>query len=146
VPFTVRVSSEPGAVEAEWRYADARFADLARLRGMRRTHRYVLRLDAATNTVRVREYWAAYDWSVGRGGGDFAWTGGAGITFFEVRHERVLGVQLGPDDPGKGRASYAYTFDLETMRGPLQRTVLAAGWRWRPLPWDAPRALRWLTG
>jgi len=146
VPFTVRPSNEPGAVEAEWRYADARFVDLARLRGMRRTHRFVIRLDPATATARVREYWAAYDWSAGTGGGELAWHGGTGITFFEVRHERVLGVQSGPDDPGKGVASYAYGFDLDTMRGPLKRAVLDAGWRWRPLAWDAPRPLRWLTG
>jgi len=146
VPFTVRPSDEPGAVEAEWRYADARFVDLARMRGLRRTHRFVVRLDPDSRTARVREYWAAYDWSVGRGGGDLAWQGGTGITFFEVRHERVLGVQVGPDGPGKGVASYAYTFDLETMRRPLKQTVLDAGWRWRPLAWDAPRPLRWLTG
>ncbi len=145
VPFSVTPGPGEGEVQATWRWADARWIDLARARGVRRTHRFVLALDEATHVARVREYWSAWDWSAGRGGGDLAWHAARGVTFFQVEHERVLGAQL--DDRGlpTGELSKAWTFELDEMREPLRRTVLAAGWTWRPVAWQAPRWLRWLT-
>ena len=62
-----------------------------------------------------------------------------------MEHERVLGAQL--DDRGlpTGRAANAWTLDFDEMREPLRRTVLDAGWTWRPVACQGPRWLRWLT-
>lgn len=145
VPFSVTPGPGDGEVQATWRWADARWIDLARARGVRRTHRFVVALDEASHVARVREYWSAWDWSAGRGGADVAWHAARGVTFFQVQHERVLGAQL--DDRGlpTGELSNAWTFDLDEMREPLRRAVLAAGWTWRPVAWQSPRWLRWLT-
>jgi hypothetical protein len=145
VPFAVTPGPADGEVQATWRWADARWIDLARARGVRRTHRFVLALDEPARVVRVREYWSAWDWSAGRGGAGVAWRAARGVTFFQVEHERVLGAQL--DDRGlpTGALSTAWTFDLDEMREPLRRTVMDAGWTWRPVAWQGPRWLRWLT-
>jgi hypothetical protein len=54
-------------------------------------------------------------------------------------------VQL--DEAGKptGELSKAYTFDLQALKAPIIDVVTRGGWRWQPLAWDAPVAMRWLT-
>lgn len=146
VPFSVTPGPGDGEVQATWRWADARWMDLARARGVRRTHRFVLAFDEAAHVVRVREYWSAWDWSAGRGGADVQWQAARGVTFFQVEHETVLGAQLDERGLPTGALATSWSFDLDEMREPLRATVLGAGWTWRPVAWDAPRALRWLTG
>ena len=144
-PFTAS-EHEDGKVIVTWRFADAKWIDLARAHGMRRTHRIVLELDDATKTVYPTDQFALMDWSAGAGGGSIRWATGTGITFFQVDHQRVFGLQL--DERGRltPRLSYRYSFDLQEMKAPLIAAVTSAGWRWRPTLWQGPSALRWLTG
>lgn len=58
----------------------------------------------------------------------------------------MFGLQIGKDGTITPNLSYSYTFDLQEMKAPLIQAVTAAGWRWRPVIWQAPAALRWMTG
>jgi hypothetical protein len=143
----VQVTAAPGGrrLRIDWRYADAKWMDHARAHGMRRSHRLDLDLEEASHTARVIEYWGAMDWSAGRGGGQIKWQAARGIRFFEYAHERVFGLQFGPDGRPSGALGYAYTFDLRELKQPFIRAVTDAGWTWQPLMVDVPKALRWLT-
>jgi hypothetical protein len=144
VPFHVERSGDDTLI-ATWRYADAKWMDHARLHGMQRTHRIRLQLDEANRIVRATDSFAAYDWSAGGSGAQLKWQTGLGITFYQYEHQRVFGLQL--DDRGqfKPALSYAYTFDLQEMKSPLIEAVTRAGWTWRPVAWQGPAWLRWLT-
>jgi hypothetical protein len=143
VPFAVEAGR--GSIVASWRFADARWIDLARAHGTRRTHRILMELDARAHTVRPVEQWTSLDASAGRGGASLRWVSGTGITFFQHEHQRVFGLQV--DERGRfvPRLSYAYTFDLEEMKAPLVEAVRKAGWHWRPTMWRGPAWLHWLT-
>jgi hypothetical protein len=119
--------------------------DQARAHGMRRTHRLDLDLGEASRTARVTEYRGTMDWSAGRGGGQIKWHAARGIRFFEYAHERVFGLQFGPDGRPSGALGYVYTFNVQELKQPFIRAVTDAGWTWQPLMVDAPKALRWLT-
>lgn len=134
-----------GSIEVNWRYADARWFDLMRVHRLKRVHRLVLQPDEDSGTVRVREYWSAFDASAGLEGATLRWKAATGIQFFAIEHQRVLGAQLGSDGRPTGELSKAYTFNLQELKQPIIDTVTQAGWRWQPVTWNAPRALRWLT-
>jgi hypothetical protein len=68
VPFQIERGTKPNELFATWRYADAKWVDLARARGMKRTLRIRMVLDEASGTVRATDYAASFDWSAGRGG------------------------------------------------------------------------------
>lgn len=144
VPTTVTAQPD-GTVEINWRYADARWFDLMRVHQMKRTNRLVLHFDERSHTVRVREYWSAFDASAGAGGLRLDWKAASGIQFFAYEHTRVFGAQLGPDGRPTGELSKAYTFNLQALKGPFIDVVTRSGWRWQPLTWNAPASLRWLT-
>ena len=143
-PFTAS-EREDGKIVVTWRFADAKWVDLARAHGMRNTHRIILELDEATKTVYPTEQFTRMDWSAGAGGGSFRWATGMGITFFQVEHQRVFGLQI--DERGRltPKLSYSYTFNLQEMKAPLIAAVTNAGWQWRPTVWQGPSWLRWLT-
>ena len=143
IPFQIEPGRE-GELNAIWRYADAKWVDLARAHGFRRIHRIRLSLDEAHRKIRATDYQSAYDWSIGRGGGSFEWKAEMGIVFFQYEHQRVYGLQL--DDHGRPRPklSYSYTFDLQEMKSPLIDAITGAGWHWQPVAWQAPARLRWL--
>lgn len=145
LPFRIERGPQPNEFFAEWRYADAKWLDLARVRGMKRTFRIRLQLDETNRAVRATDYAASYDWSAGQGGVALEWKASLGIVFFQYEHQRVLGVQL--DDQGrfKPQLGYAYTFNVKEMKSPLVETVTRAGWTWRPTIWQGPKWLRWLT-
>lgn len=145
VPFHIERGATANEWFATWRYADARWVDLARARGMKRTHRIRLMLDEARGTVRATDYFAGYDWSAGRGGANLEWKAGLGIVFFQTEHQRVFGLQLDEQGRFKPELSYAYTFNLQEMKSPLIEAVTRAGWNWRPTIWQGPAWLRWLT-
>lgn len=134
-----------GGIEIDWRYADARWFDLMNVHQMRRTHRLVLSFDEAARIVRVREYWSEFDGSAGRDGLQLNWKMQTGIQFFAYNHQRVLGVQLGPDGKPTGELSKAYTFDLQALKRPIIEAVTGSGWKWQPVAWNAPSWLRWAT-
>ena len=145
VPFQIERGPHPNEFFATWRYADAKWVDLARARGMQRTHRIRMTLDEKSGTVRATDYIASFDWSAGRGGASVEWKTGLGIVFFQYEHQRVLGLQLDQQDRFKPELSYAYTFNLQEMKSPLIEAVTGAGWIWRPTIWQGPTWLRWLT-
>ncbi len=145
VPFRIEPGPQSNEFFATWRYADAKWVDLARARGMRRTHRIRLTFDEASSTVRATDYLASYDWSAGRSGANLEWKAGLGIVFFQSEHQRVFGLQLDEQGRFKPELSYAYTFNLQEMKSPLVEAVTRAGWNWRPTVWQGPPWLRWLT-
>lgn len=145
VPFQIEHGTQPNEFFATWRHADAKWIDLHRARGMKRTLRIRMVLDEATRTVRATDYVASFDWSAGRGGANLEWKTGFGIVFFQYEHQRVFGLQLDEQGRFKPELSYAYTFNLQEMKSPLIEAVTRAGWNWRPTVWQGPTWLRWLT-
>ena len=144
-PFTV-ANAGNGRMTVTWRFADAKWIDLARAHGMRRTHRIVLDFDERTRTVYPTDEQSRLDWSAGANGGALQWARSTGTVFLQVQHERVFGLQLAARGRFVPKLSYAYTFDVQEMKAPLIAAVTGAGWRWRPTLWRGPRALAWLTG
>lgn len=146
LPFSVTRGAEPGVLLAEWRHGDAVWADTARARGLRRTFRIRLSLDERRRVVRASDYAAAFDWSAGRGGADLEWKFIAGLVFFQQQRDITGGVRL----DGEGRADQLIhtvdRLDLGQMKGALSAVVMLSGWSWRPVAWQAPVWLRWLTG
>lgn len=145
VPFQIERGAHPNELFATWRYGDAKWVDLARARGLRRSFRIRLVLDEKAATVRATDYVASVDWSVGRGGADLEWKAGIGLVLFQREHQRVFGLQLDEHGRFKPALSYAYTFNLQEMKSPLMEAVSHAGWNWRPTVWQGPTWLRWLT-
>ena len=141
VPFSVRAGEEPGSLVAEWRYADARWFDLARAHAMHKAIRYVMRLDEESRSVRVLEYRAEFSASAGAGGAGLRYSMSRGVTFFETQSETVLGVQV-KNGALAPELSYRWRFDVEEIRGPLAKIVNEAGWAWKPLMLD----VKWLAG
>ncbi len=141
VPFSVQPGARPDELIAEWRYADRRWMDHARVHHMRKVFRYVLRLDEAAHTVRVFEFRAESKASAGTGGARLNFHMSRGITFFEVSREAVFGLQF---KDGRLTTDLAYTwrFDVDEIRAPLRDAANQSGWRWKQLMLDAP----WLTG
>ncbi|MEO6005232.1 MAG: hypothetical protein ABIZ04_09570 [Opitutus sp.] len=145
VPFRIERGERPNEYFATWRYADAKWIDLARAHGLRRTFRIRLALDPKGETVRATDYVAGYDWSAGAPGARIAWQATLGLMFFQVEQGQVFGLQL--DDRGNFQPalSYSYKFDLNEMKSPLIAATTRAGWKWRPTVWQGPVWLRWLT-
>jgi len=132
VPFTITQGDSPDELIADWRYADAKWIDLARAHGMRKTFRIRMRLDEAARTVRAMDYRAEFDWSVGKQCASIDWRAGKGVVFFQKEQQTVFGLQL--DDQGRLKpvVSYTYKFDVHEMKAPLITTVTRCGWTWRP--------------
>ena len=145
VPFQIERGSQPNEFFATWRYADAKWIDLARARGMKRTLRVRMVMDETSHKVRATDYVASYDWSAGRGGAKLEWKAGMGLVLFQREHQRVFGLQLDEQGRFKPELSYAYTLNLDEMKSPLMEAVAHAGWDWRPTVWQGPTWLRWLT-
>ena len=142
----IKVTTRPdGRLEINWNYADSRWMDLMRLHQMKRTHKLVLEFEESSRTVRVREYWNAFDASAGAGQLKGEWKQQTGIQFFAIEHKRVFGAQLDSTGKPTGELSRAYTFDLQALKRPIIEKVTGAGWTWQPVTWNAPVPLRWLT-
>lgn len=144
-PFTIAPGRAPGEFVADWRYADAKWADLAGVHGMKRTFRIRLTLDEKTHTVRATDYTGSLDWSAGRSGAGIEWKAAVGIVFFQAETQKVYGLRL--DDCGRFTTdtSYSYRFNLSEMKSPIITAVTHSGWKWRPTLWQGPAWLRWLT-
>lgn len=145
VPFTIAADPDDTTrLVATWKYADAKWVDLARARGLRRTYRMILALDEATHTVRPIDQTSSYDWSAGVGGADLRWETQRGIIFFQQDRGRVFGLQLDAQGRFTPALSYTYRFDVREIKSPLIQAVTHAGWRWRPTLLHGPRWLGWL--
>ena len=145
-PITISPGRADDEVVVDWKYADAKWVDHARARGMRQSHRLILELDESTRTVRGREFHTESGWDAGLGGASIQWKASWEIVFYQYRHERVFGLQIGPDGRLQPALSYAYTFNLHEMKDPVIAVVTAAGWRWRQVFFFAPPWLKWLHG
>ena len=145
VPFKIEDGKTAQELIANWRYADAKWIDHARVHGMRRLHRIVLALDEQSKKVRATDYQTAYDWSAGGAGARLNWQFQTGVVLFQYEHQRVFGLQLDSQGGFRPALSYAYTFNLQEMKEPLKQAVVQSGWTWQPVAWLAPSWLRWLT-
>ncbi len=145
VPFRIERGERENEFFATWRYADAKWVDMARAHGLRRTFRIRLMLDGPASAVRATDYFAEYDWSAGRGGAQIQWKAATGIVFFQTEQRRVFGLQLDEHGRFKPELSYSYKFNLSEMKSPLMEAVTQGGWTWRPTAWQGPTWLRWLT-
>lgn len=146
VPFSVQPSPDDSSVLiGTWRYADAKWIDLARAHGMKRTYRILMKLDEANNTVRPTEQTGALDWSAGAKGGSMQWATQRGIIFFQYETVRVFGLQFDSQNKLTPNLSYKYTFNLQEMKAPLIEAVTKSGWKWRPTMLHGPRWIAWLT-
>ncbi|HWA43104.1 MAG TPA: hypothetical protein VHA10_07830 [Hypericibacter adhaerens] len=132
VPFTVTPGDEPNMLVVDWRYADAKWADLMRAHGMEKSHRLVLRLDPGDHTARSRDYESEMAWSAGAGGADLSWSGNLGITFFKYEYEKAYGLFF-ENGTLKLAPSYEYRFDLDEMKAPIIALIVGSGWNWRPV-------------
>ncbi len=144
VPFTA-VADGSHRIVVSWRFADARWLDLARGHRLQRTHRILIDLDERAPIARIREQQSQLDWSVGGPGGSLKWATSLGIVFWQQEYQRVFGVQVTPEGWFQSRGSYAYSFNLQEMKVPLIAAVTGAGWSWRPVVWRGPTWLQWLT-
>lgn len=145
LPLTITEEGD-GRLVATWRFADARWLDLARACKLRYVARVVMDLDPDDSTVRVTEQMTRFDASAGVGGVSLEWQTLRGVTFFQVERGRVFGVQFDANGRPEPALNYAWRFDSREMKAPLIDLVTRAGWEWRPTPWSGPASLRWLTG
>jgi len=145
-PITIGPGRSEDQLVVDWKYADAKWVDHARAHGMRKSHRLILELDAAAHTVRCREFHTEHGWGAGMDGAAIHWKAAWEIVFFHYEHQRVYGLQIGPDGKLTPALSYSYTFNLREMKNPVIAAVTAAGWQWRQVFFFSPSWLRWLHG
>lgn len=146
VPFTVApLPDDSSILVVTWRYADAKWIDLARAHGTRRTHRILIAFDDERKMVRPLEQLSTLDWSAGKDGGSVRWVTQRHITFYQYERSRVFGLQLDSLNRFTPNLSYSYTFNLQEMKAPLIQAVTQAGWAWRPTLMRGPKWLSWLT-
>jgi hypothetical protein len=134
IPFKVSRGTRANELFIDWRYADAKWADLMRLHGMKEAYRLVLRFDADQHNARAQDRYASFNWSAGRGPNlvSLAWKVSLGITFYEFKQERVFGLQFHDGKPSFD-LSYVYTFDLQELKQPVIEIIRTAGWNYRPV-------------
>jgi hypothetical protein len=130
-----------GRIAVTWRHADARFVDFASAHRLQRTHRLVLRLDEATRRVYATDQSTELDARVSLSGASLRWRTELGITFFQVDHGRVFGLQFGPDGQPTGDLSYAWRFNLGELKAPFIAAVTGAGWEWQPVVLDVSKLM-----
>lgn len=145
VPFRIERGEKAGEFFATLRYADAKWVDHARVHGIRHTFKIRLVLDDSSRVVRTTDYGSRFDWSAGADSARIQWNTSIGIVFFQAEQRRVFGLQLDEQGRFKPELSYAYKFNLQEMKTPLINAVTRAGWSWRPVVWQGPVWLRWLT-
>lgn len=145
VPFRVSQGASAAEFIVDWRYADAKWVDLARVHGLTRSFRIKLTLDESAHVVRATDYFSSFDWSAGGDGASAEWKAGNGIVFFQHEQQRVFGLRVDGQGNLKPELGYSYRFDLQEMKSPLIQTITHAGWSWRPTVWQGPKWLRWLT-
>lgn len=147
VPFTVEPQAGDSTVlVATWRYADSKWMNAAKVHGMRRTVRVLMRFDAARRQVRPIDQTAGIDWSAGVDGARFQWRTERGIIFFQRDQSVALGFHIGADGRFVVSPTYQYSFDVRELKTPLITAVTQAGWTWRPTLISGPRWLHWITG
>jgi hypothetical protein len=129
-PFVVRDGAPEGAdLVAEWRIADARWYEIFAKAGLRKTAQVLMRLDEGAGEVR----------SVDRTF-DVEWRAGVPTLSFSAEAFRGQKVEVSwgkgwafrEEDLAFGKV-YDWRFATRELKGPLQETVAASGWAWRPV-------------
>ncbi|MDN5781916.1 MAG: hypothetical protein L0H23_07835 [Luteimonas sp.] len=131
-PWAVTRGRHPDEYVVDWRYADAKWLARARLSGMSRGYRLVLRLDPGRHNARAQGRHASLDWSAGIDGGQLGWQASRGIDFYEYRYERMYGLQFHDGKPSMD-LQYEYSFDMRELKDPVMQVVRDAGWNYRPV-------------
>ena len=141
-PFTVKPGKRDDELIMEWKYADATWLGLMSVHKLSSLSRFIIRLDEADHTVRVRESSYQFGASGGMGGAGLSFNMQWGaISFYEVQRETVYGIQIENGRP-VAKLSYSYRFDIKEMREPLLKLTLANGWTFK----SVTVAAKWLTG
>jgi len=134
LPIEVTPGAHPEELYVDWRYADARLAPSLAFSAHVRTHRIVLRLDAAARRVRVQDRHATLDGAAGVAprAASLAWRASRGITLFHYEHRSELAIRI---EGGRVVASPkgSWSFDLAELRAPVLAVVTGSGWEWRPV-------------
>ncbi len=146
VPWRVERGQGEGELCVTWRYAEARWLDLARANGVRRDLRVALWLNERRRTVYAIDYAASLEGSIGRSGAQVAFKRMVGVQFFHLERARTFGIQLDQAGRPTGALSHGYRFDVREMKGPLVQIVTQAGWQWRGRLLPMPATLRHRTG
>ncbi len=145
VPYRIERGGDGKGLIATWRHTDAKWADLARIRGVQGTFRIHMNLDESSRVVRATDSAARVAWSAGADGASAEWKTSRGIVFFQRERQHACGLVL--NERGEFRpAVHEHSFRLEELKSPLIAAVHASGWTWRPTVWQGPAWLRWLTG
>lgn len=134
VPYAVSRGDRDNEIIIDWRYAAAKWTDLMRVRGMRSTHRLVLRFDAGRHNVRAQDRFSSLAWSAG-GRPNLAslkWSASYGINFYSYKYERVYGLQFRNGKP-TFEHQHTYKFDLNELKLPMIEIIRNAGWNFRPV-------------
>ena len=132
MPFSVSRGTRPNEILVDWRYADAKWFDLMRVAGMRRTFRLTLRLDEGSHGARAMDSSAALDWSAGAGGDNLSFKRSYGITFVAYERGGVLGFQFKNGMPTLDPV-YTWRFNLNELRGPVAEVITGSGWNYKPV-------------
>lgn len=119
-----------------WQHGGACWLDAAGLHRQRQQHRLLLRLHAASRSVRVLEQWRAFEADAGPAGARLRWHTARGLRFFQREQQTLLGLQLGADGRPTGEWLRRLRFDLAELKAPAMQVVAAAGWRWQPVWFD----------
>ncbi|MBP7775652.1 MAG: hypothetical protein KA371_00810 [Acidobacteria bacterium] len=130
LPFTMRELPN-GDLMAEWRLVEAAWTSIFSRAGLRKSLTLHLRL-GANGTVRVVESERAVSWSGGVGGALAAASWSRPIRFFHVEAGSAYGV-LYRGDAWQIDAAYNYRYDAVEVKSPVVRTILEAGWTFRPV-------------
>ena len=129
-PVTVRDGAPEGCdLVAEWRVVDARWVETFAKAGLSKVAQVLMRLDVGKAEVRS----VMRDWTV-------EWR--AGVPGLSLSAEAFRGQKVEmsfgkafafrEEDLSLGKV-YDWRFDTRALKGPLQETVAASGWAWRPV-------------
>lgn len=130
LPFTIRELPN-GDLMAEWRLVDAAWTSVFSRAGLRKSLTLRLRL-GRDRIVRVIESERALSWSGGVRGALAAASWARPIRFFHVEAGAAHGVIL-QDGGWQADAAYNYRYDAIEVKAPVVRTIVAAGWTFRPV-------------
>lgn len=129
-PFVVRDGGPEGCdLVAEWRIVEARWYEIFAKAGLTKSAQVCLRLDDEAGEVRS----VIRDWTV-------EWRAGVPTLSLSAEAFRGQKVEMSwgrawafrEEDLRLGRV-YDWRFDTRELKGPLQETVTASGWAWRPV-------------
>jgi hypothetical protein len=123
LPYQVN-PSEKADFELTWKIADAKWLGIFARESIKTTYRAFIYLDEPKHTVR---FWEAID--------NVEWVAGAPKVHYQreffrgkVIYQKSAAVQYGIKEDKTFGKVYEYSFDINQIRGPIQKTVLDGGW------------------